>query len=173
MKKNLNNIQILIATYNLNMFKLYDLSNSEITVFLGLLMHYNHNSGLTFPSQELLAQKLNMSTRSVIRAIKTLIEKNLIEKDTSNNHNIYVLTDSYINHLSDSTSLGQNIQNGCQNVTCPPDKMSHKHDKLKHDNTKSNILSVNGEKRLFGLTIEDMERRKATAIMIKQVHEKL
>lgn len=126
----------------------FDLNPTQILVLIGLSSHYNPQKSVVFPSQEFLAKNLNISERSVIRAISELVKKRIIVKSKQGNNNLYAFTPIFFEALGLSHAE-------CQNVISDGDKMSHKqyNNKYKNNNfdfqknwnktTSENVSNIN------------------------------
>ncbi len=105
MKEELNNE---IDKKNCNFFmvdndliKIYGhfIGSIPVSIYVCLKQHYNIETGVSFPSHKLIAYELKLSTRTVIRHIKTLIKYNIISEVRKSNtymgrwpHNVYFLS---------------------------------------------------------------------------------
>lgn len=146
-----NSFTLCDAIYSRSIAKKFDLNATTTLVLIGLTTHYNPNKTTVFPSQKYLAEHLNLSERSVIRALKDLVDKKMILKTRNRNHNVYCFTNLFFEVTTGEESTCQNVTDktahsdtmsdrGCQNVSCKGDKMSYKH---KKENKIKNIGSFN------------------------------
>lgn len=126
----ITNFMIVNRVYSSGMAAKFDLNPTSLLVLIGLANHFNPEKNIVFPSQEYLAKNLNISERSVVRAVKELLAKNLIFKTKNKLNNIYSFTKIFFESVDLSGS-------GCQNVVQSGDKMSCKHDKY---NNKNNVV---------------------------------
>jgi predicted transcriptional regulator len=97
----------------------FKLKPTEQIVLNGLANHYNPTKKTVFPTQKFLSGHLNISEKSVNRAIKRLAELGLILYETKHN-NRYVFTNIFFDALEMSETYGQNVLEHT-------DKMSDKH----------------------------------------------
>ena len=69
-----------------------ELSTNEIAVYTVLVVFVNNKTGKCFPSRKVIAERVNLSVRSVARIISQLKEKGLIEvkKGTNGKSNEYM-----------------------------------------------------------------------------------
>ena len=69
-----------------------ELSINEIAVYTTLVVFVNNKTGKCFPSRKVIAERVNLSVRSVARIISQLKEKGLIEvkKGTNGKSNEYM-----------------------------------------------------------------------------------
>lgn len=114
----------------------FDLNPATLLVLIGLANHFNPDKNIVFPSQEYLSIHLNISERSVVRAIKELIAKNLIIKSKKGSNNIYAFTSIFFDSLKMSPAK-------CQKDTRTSAKMSPKHDNSKYKNKVVNFQKTN------------------------------
>lgn len=70
--------QFKLVNYLLQNLYKWDLKPIEQLVLLQLAYHYNPTKRFVFPKQKTIAQKINVSERSVIRAIQSLVKAGLI-----------------------------------------------------------------------------------------------
>lgn len=70
--------QFELVNYLLQNLYKWDLKPIEQLVLLQLAYHYNPANKFVFPKQRTIAQKINVSERSVIRAIQSLVKAGLI-----------------------------------------------------------------------------------------------
>lgn len=115
------NYSLINGIYTCGVGQKFELNPTCLLVLIGLASHYNPDKSVVFPSQEYLAKNLNISERSVIRAIKELLAKNLIIKSKNGNNNVYCFTGIFFEAVRMSGSR-------CQNVRQKGDRMSGKHD---------------------------------------------
>jgi len=130
----------------------FDLNPTTLLVLVGLANHFNPDKNIVFPSQEYLSRNLNISERSVIRAIKYLLDKKLIIKARKGLNNIYCFTTVFFDSVKMSVIK-------CQNVIHEDAKMSVKHDKSKlknnivnfqkNENTGVNYLNTEETKKML------------------------
>jgi DNA-binding MarR family transcriptional regulator len=118
----LTNLSLVNSIYSESIAKKFDLDLKSLVVLIGLASHYNDDKKIVFPSQEYLAEHLNISERSVIRSIKELLSKGLIIKSKNGLNNIYCFTNIFFEAVKLSS-------NTCQVVTQKGDQLSLKHDK--------------------------------------------
>ena len=62
-----------------------ELSTNEIAVYTTLIIFANNKTGKSFPSRKVIAERVNLSVRSVSRIISQLKERGLIEVKTGTN----------------------------------------------------------------------------------------
>lgn len=62
-----------------------ELSTNEIAVYTTLIIFANNKTGKCFPSRKVIAERVNLSVRSVARIISQLKERGLIEIKTGTN----------------------------------------------------------------------------------------
>ena len=62
-----------------------ELSINEIAVYTTLVIFVNNKTGKCFPSRKVIAERVNLSVRSVARVIAQLKERGLIEVKTGTN----------------------------------------------------------------------------------------
>ena len=89
------NFSLIQAIYQKEIGRTFSLNPTSLLVLIGLTTHYNPLKSIVFPSQAYLANHLNISERSVIRAIKELILKNLIFKSKNGHSNVYCFTNIF------------------------------------------------------------------------------
>lgn len=78
--------------------KKLELNNTTKLVLIGLASHYNNKKHISFPSQTLLSEELDISESSVIRAIKELRNKNVVVSAShTGTNNIYKFTELFFN----------------------------------------------------------------------------
>lgn len=126
-QRKVTNFSLVNAVYVRGIGKMFDLNATALLVLIGLINHFNPDKAIVFPSQEYLAEHLNVSERSVIRAIKDLLLKNLIIKSKKGASNVYCFTNVFFESVKMSGDR-------CQNVTDKGAKMAGKHDNNKYIN---------------------------------------
>ena len=62
-----------------------ELSTNEIAVYTTLIIFANNKTGKSFPSRKVIAERVNLSVRSVSRIISQLKERGLIEVKSGTN----------------------------------------------------------------------------------------
>lgn len=124
-----------------------------LSIYQVLNRYFNKEEGLSWPSNKLISKKLNISSRSVVRHIKILVEYNLIrvhKVSTSGrwSHNEYKLTNPrFWKQPSDSVSPGQhpNFDPPGDTQTSGPVTDSHTI-KTKYINNTNNLERINPNK---------------------------
>lgn len=91
-KPKINGFNLAQRLYTSGIAPAFELNPSQLLVLIGLASHFNPDKSVVYPSQEYLAKKLNISERSVVRAINELVKKRLIVKSKNGNNNLYAFT---------------------------------------------------------------------------------
>lgn len=132
-RNKVTNFSLMQGIYSCGVAEKFSLGTTALLVIIGLASHYNADKNIVFPSQAYLAGKLNISERSVIRAIKELLSSNLIMKSKNGAANIYCFTNIFFEAVGLSAER-------CQIVTNEDDKLSYKHDK--YNNKNNSVLNL-------------------------------
>ncbi len=148
--ESVTNFDLMSALYRSEIATGLKLLSSAFSVLVALSNHYNNQTGVVFPSINLLCRRLNMSKPTVINAIKTLVEKRLIIKSKSKGHSVYSFTNVLFEYLKAETQKTRNITapktnkanstNGVKNFTSKSKEFSNKQDnpdKIKNNNVKN------------------------------------
>ena len=122
-------------------------------VYIFIKRYENNDTRYSWPSEKLIANKLKISERTVVRAIKILIKHKLLTKQKIKNkgqwpHNKYYLTHS-IEWLINLTNK-QNLQVTTENR--PHDKIDKNHmtqNHIKNTNIKKETISEKPEQKSF------------------------
>lgn len=112
----LTSFSVIHSIYFNGLAAKFDLKPTTLTVLIGLASHFNPNKSIVFPHQSYLAEKLNISERSVIRSIAELIEKNLILKSKKQSGNVYGFTAIFFEALELSSGKCQIDRSGSDNL---------------------------------------------------------
>lgn len=144
---NIHSSKIVNQIYFKNIAGKFKLKPSEQVVLNGLANHYNPTKKTVFPTQQYLSEHLNISEKSVNRAIKRLAELGLILYETKHN-NRYVFTNIFFDALEMSETYGQNVLKHT-------DKMSDKH-VIKHvnNNPKNNFSKKHSNNNTYNKPTE-------------------
>lgn len=136
--------QFELVNYLLQNIYKWNLKPTEQLVLLQLAYHYNPTKKFVFPKQKTIAQKINVSERSVIRAIQSLVNAGLILVECN---------------LSNRYSFAQKLTAGlAQNEKFfEPDEMSDKDDKNSLQTDKMSHPLIEQTKELINepLRLED------------------
>lgn len=133
-KPKINGFNLAQRLYTSGIAAAFDLNPTQILVLIGLASHFNPDKSVVFPSQEYLAKKLNISERSVVRAINELIKKRLIVKSKNGNNNLYAFTAIFF----EAAGMSDNIRH----IDTPlNDNLTHKqyNSNYKNKNTPNSL----------------------------------
>lgn len=118
--------QFELVNYLLQNLYKWDLKPIEQLVLLQLAYHYNPTKRFVFPKQKTIAQKINVSERSVIRAIQSLVKAGLIMVECN-------LSNKYCFSPKLTAELAQNEKKFEQDkMSDGNDKNSSHNDKMSH-----------------------------------------
>lgn len=155
-KPKINGFNLAQRLYTCGIASAFELNPTQLLVLIGLSSHFNPDKSVVFPSQGYLAKKLNISERSVVRAINELVKKRLIVKSKNGNNNLYAFTSIFF----DAVNMSETQR---QSDTQVSDKMA---DKQYNSNYKNN--STDFQKNKSSLShLEDHLKRKN---LIEQKH---
>lgn len=154
----LNSFILVTRIYMDGIASKFNLNPTALLVLIGLANHFNPQKNIVFPSQEYLANNLNISERSVVRAIKILLEKKLIIKSKKGLNNIYCFTSVFFEALKLSPTK-------CQNGTYKGDNLADKHNNNKFRN---NIINFQ-KNEINGVNYPSSEETKELINKQKQI----
>ncbi len=135
--------------------KRLDLEPLDKLVYICLLRYADNNSREAFPGQERIANDIGIKRNRVIKAIKVLNEKGLIEvkkrfdKTGSQKSNLYIVYDAnaVINRVySENTGGVSQEYRGC---------LSQRHEGVSQEYTNYTDLKILSEKEIFHLNDKD------------------
>ena len=96
-----------------------ELSTNEIAVYTVLVVFVNNKTGKCFPSRKVIAERVNLSVRSVARIIAQLKERGLIEikKGTNGKSNEYMFLHyseiSTVLYKDEIDDIGEEVSECC------------------------------------------------------------
>ncbi len=136
----MHNLQIMGLVYGSGIIERYNLTASTSLVLMALCFHYNVKRNDSFPSQELIASKTNLSKSSLVRAIKQLLQAGLILKTKNKYGNLYKFTQKFFDelNLTPDTIQNENYENSKRNL----------HDNKENNNIKNKTI-LNKNTSLF------------------------
>ncbi|MEI7475543.1 MAG: helix-turn-helix domain-containing protein [bacterium] len=153
-KVKINGFNLAQRLYISGAAKQFELNPTQMLVLIGLASHYNPEKSVVFPSQEYLAKNLNISERSVVRAINELIKKRLIVKSKNGNNNLYAFTAIFFGAVDMAPE-------SCQSDTLLGVKMSDKQYNSNYKNNSSDFRkNKKAEKESTISNIEEHIKRK-------------
>ena len=85
-----------------NLLAKYKLTGSELAILFIILSHYNKKTGIAFPSQDRVVEISGFSSRTVVRSISGLLDKDIIAKfkEQGRRNNTYQLSESFLTKIS-------------------------------------------------------------------------
>jgi predicted transcriptional regulator len=152
-KPKINGFNLAQRLYTSGIAAAFDLNPTQILVLIGLASHFNPDKSVVFPSQEYLAKKLNISERSVVRAINELIKKRLIVKSKNGNNNLYAFTAIFFEAAGMSADTRQSD-------TPPNDNLTHKQYNSNYKNNTTSFFQKNTNSPNSLSNLEEHIKRK-------------
>lgn len=118
--------QFELVNYLLRNLYKWDLKPIEQLVLLQLAYHYNPKNKFMFPKQKTIAHKINVSERSVIRAIQSLVKVGLILVEC-NLSNKYAFASKLTAELSENEKIFEPdiVSSDNDKISSTTDKMSY------------------------------------------------
>lgn len=118
--------QFELVNYLLQNLYKWDLKPIEQLVLLQLAYHYNPTNKFVFPKQKTIAHKINVSERSVIRAIQSLVKVGLILVEC-NLSNKYAFASKLTAELSENEKIFEPdiVSSDNDKISSTTDKMSY------------------------------------------------
>lgn len=118
--------QFELVNYLLQNLYKWDLKPIEQLVLLQLAYHYNPTNKFMFPKQKTIAHKINVSERSVIRAIQSLVKAGLILVEC-NLSNKYAFASKLTAELSQNEKIFEpdTVSSDNDKISSTTDKMSY------------------------------------------------
>lgn len=154
--------ELINRIYQSKLFQKVDLTPTTKLVLYALVHHYNPANEDMFPSQKFIAQSLDISEKSVERAVKELANKRLIMYVTKT-VNRYKFTQHFFELVKLSDDVRQNV--GCkvrQNVG-----QTYKHEQK--NNNKVSYISPVGAQMQTGRANATVQETK---VLLQQIEEK-
>lgn len=149
-----------LTRHTLNILKHYELTPTAINVLLYLTSCYNPKIGYVFPKQKTIAATFNITERSVIRAIQSLVKAGLIIVECKT-INRYRFTSKILNEtaLRKEQMSHQNDKNSLTG-----DKMSpHEHEQIKEEiKEQIDVVKISTQKEPE--SVEDYKILKENAL---------
>lgn len=140
-KKFFTNYDLMTLAYDSAIGAKFKLKQTTLNVLNGLCRHYNHKTGLTFPSCNSIAHKINSTRETVTKAIKELKEKGLILVEKGQKYNIYKFTNKFFASLECEKKTCRKSKNSTLNIV-ESRKISHKHNN-NHEQNKETLSCEN------------------------------